>query len=330
MVTGHGDNWERFSSLYYNSIPSGTDRPEFTLASSGETGIVPVNKANVLIADFNNDGFQDMIINGYDGSKDLMRVYYQTRDGKFKPDTNKPLFSIKDGGINMGDIDGDGNMDVVIAGYKGSDTGDAYGSPVRIYENRPGDAGIPGNRPPSAPAFVRADYREGMLSVTWGDAADDITAPQALRYNLYVKNNATGRIWMMIPADAATGRIKVGTDLQTSLAASVRSYDLFLPPGDYTVGVQALDQAYAGGTFATVSGLFSGVSPADGTHRFVETRKNGVRVTSERTEAVKVINVKGDVVAQGVSNKLIPLLAGGFYIVRVAGQSFKIVMSYEL
>jgi beta-xylosidase len=326
MVTGHGDNWARFSSLYYNTIHPDTQQPEFTLASSEETGIVPLNKANILIADFNNDGLQDMIINGYDGSKDLMRVYYQNSSRKFNLDEKKTLFSIKDGGINMGDINGDGNMDVIIAGYKGSDTGNAYGSPVRIYENRPEEAGAPTNIPPSSPSFVQAAYRAGKLTVTWGDAADDITAVQALRYNLYVKNNATGRIWMMIPADVNTGRIKVGTDLQTSLSASVKKYDLTLPPGDYTVGVQALDQAYAGGTFATFSGLFTGISPESNQQNIlIEMQENGIKLISERTEAVKIINVKGEEVAKGISNQLIPLLTGGFYIVRMAGQSFKII-----
>jgi beta-xylosidase len=328
MVTGHGDNWERFSSVYYNTIHPDTRKPEFTLSPSGETGIVPVNKANILIADFNNDGLQDMILNGYDGSKDLTRVYYQNTGQKFDLDTKKPLFSTKDGGINMGDVDGDGNMDVIIAGYKGSDTGNAYGSPVRIYENRPEEAGIPGNQPPSAPAFVSAVYNAGKLVVAWGDASDDITAVQALRYNLYVKNNTTGRIWMMIPADVNTGRVKVGTDLQTSLSASVKEYGLTVPAGDYTIGVQALDQAYAGGAFATVSGLFTGMSPElKNGNRWIEVSKNGILVKSEFQEAVRIINVKGIEVANGITNTPLRFGRSGFYIVKVGGQSFKIIFN---
>ncbi|MDR1119370.1 MAG: family 43 glycosylhydrolase [Dysgonamonadaceae bacterium] len=326
MVTGHGDNWERFSSLYYNTIHLPTKLPEFTHHSSAATGIVPVNKANILAADFNHDGLQDMIINGYDGSKDLTRVYYQNVEQKFVQDEKKTIIATKDGGINMGDVNGDGNMDVIVAGYKGSDTGNAYGSPVRIYENRPEEAMLSNNLPPAPPAFVQAAYRAGKLVIRWGDASDDITAIQALRYNIYVKSNTTNWIWMMIPADIHTGRVKVGTDLQTSLSSAVKEYVLTLPPDDYTVGVQALDQSYAGGAFATFSDLFTGISsdPKE-SGRWVQTLEAGIRVRSECSEEVNVVNLRGEVLANAVTNTLIPLLEHGFYIVRVAGQSFKII-----
>lgn len=295
VVTGHGDNWARYTSIYYNTINPTTKLPEFTLKTSDQTGIVPVNKANLLFADYNNDGLQDLVVNGYDGSKDLMRVYYQNAQQKFILDNNRPLFSIKDGGINMGDVNGDGNMDVVIAGYKGSDTGDAYGSPVRIYENQPATT----NLPPSAPASVQANYENGQLIISWQAATDDISAQSALRYNLYVKSNTTGKIWMLIPADITTGRIKTGTDLQTSLSSQVNSYAITLPQDDYTVGVQALDQAYAGGLFITVSGFFetglSKITNNSATTAYVD-KAEVLNIKSEsHIQMIRIYNLSGQI-----------------------------------
>lgn len=325
VVTGHGDNWARYSSLYYNTIHPETKKAEFTLVSSENSGIAPINKTNILVADFNNDGRMDMIMNGYDGSKDLSRVYYQTENEKFVLDTNGPLFSIKDGGINMGDINGDGNMDVIIAGYKGSDTGEAYGSPVRIYENRPSEKGCLNNQPPSAPGSVHASYKDGKLKITWENATDDITSIQALRYNLFVKNNLTGETWMMIPADIQTGRIKVGTDLQTSLSSSVKEYIMNLPFADYTVGVQAIDQSYAGGKFK-VTDIATEIQTIEKSAIQVHVVNGGILVKSENQEHVDVLNVNGQRIATGVTNRIISVGTHGFYLVKIADAVFKIII----
>lgn len=325
VVTGHGDNWARYADVYYNTVDPGTSTPNFTFASSEQTGIAPINKTNILIADFNNDGRPDMIMNGYDGSKDLTRVYYQDEDQKFKLDNNKPLFAVNNGGINMGDINGDGNMDLILAGEKGSDTGDIYDTPVRIYENRPQDAGRPDNQVPSAPEFAKAVYKDDQLIITWGEASDDITSKQALRYNLFVKNNTTGKIWMMIPADIETGRIKVGTDLQTSLASTVKEYTMNIPAGDYTVGVQAIDQAYAGGKFTTASAA-TAIQTTQKKSVQIEILDKAILVKSETLDNVDVLNLNGQKIIAGIANKIIPIANHGFYLIKVAGAVFKVII----
>ena len=327
VVTGHGDNWARYASIYYNTINPATKLPEFTLHDSGASGLRPINKANLLVADFNNDGLQDIIMNGYDGSKDLTLVYYQKANNQFVLDTNRPLFPIKDGGINMGDVDGDGNLDVVIAGYKGSDSGDAYDTPVRIYKNQPEQAGIANNQAPSAPSFVNAEHKNGKLKITWGDASDDITATQALRYNIYVKNNATQEVYTMVPADITTGRIKVGTDIQTALSSSVKEYTLSVAPGSYTVGVQAIDQACAGGMFRVhAEGTSSCNSLKDEEPFKLEFTNQGIIIRSPSSEHVGVFNLLGKKVTETLTNTPITLSAHSVYIMKVKEQSFKVAM----
>lgn len=92
------------------------------------------------------------------------------------------------------------------------------------------------------------------LVIEWSDGSDKETATAALRYNLFVRNNKTGETYTMIPADIETGKLKVGNDLQTSLSSAVKSYRMTVfGEGEYTVGVQTLDQSYAGSPFKTAS-----------------------------------------------------------------------------
>ncbi|MBQ8423113.1 MAG: family 43 glycosylhydrolase [Coprobacter sp.] len=326
LVTGHGDNWARYSEIYYNTVNPATGLPEFTLADTDVTGLTPMNKANLLLADFNNDGTMDLVACAYDGTNNLTRVYYQNSNGKFTLDDAYPIISIQDGGINMGDVDGDNNMDVVVAGYKGSNTGDAYAAPVRIYENRPADAGIVSNTPPSAPQHVTAVERDGKLHISWEPSTDDISAPSALRYNICVKNNETGRVWSLIPADLETGRVKVGTDLQTTLSSAVSEYVMTVPSaGSYTIGVQALDQSYAGSAFTFYTGAFSGVKEAPvGAKKLIRT-DDGFMLSGGDNIPVGVFNIEGKLVYSGKTNTEMTIEAPGLYIVVSECDVFKYV-----
>jgi beta-xylosidase len=327
MITGTGANGYRMSSIYYNAINTEDNTQEFVANAVSPTGLATLNNGNVLIADFNNDGRMDMVLNGSNGSDEAVRVYYQNEQGKFIIHSGQPIFPIREGGIAMGDLNGDGNMDVVIAGYKNLYSVPAYDSPVRIYENRPAAANL--NLPPSAPAFVKAVGGNGKLTISWGAATDDRTASVALRYNLYVKNNQTGSLWTLIPADLATGRVKTGTDLQTSLSSFTKEYTLSIPEGsdiaDYTVGVQALDQSYAGGLFKT-TGVTSGNQPLTlGNSYTVQLLTGGIIVRSEYSGAVNIVNLNGQKIAQSYTNQFIPIAFPGIYIASVNGTNLKIV-----
>lgn len=74
-------------------------------------------------------------------------------------DTSYPIVPVnQDGGINMGDWDGDGNMDIIVGGYIGTRDANApacYSSPLRVYENKPEKNGLKGNTFPDAPATCR-------------------------------------------------------------------------------------------------------------------------------------------------------------------------------
>ncbi len=256
ISTGNGDNWVCLASTYINNI--GADgKPTYTYQSESQTGIKGVSRANVLGADLNSDGRMDLVVNGEpsDGDGFRTRIYYQQADGTFSVDATYPVVPVnQDGGIAMGDWNGDGNMDIIVGGYIGTRDSDepCYSSPLRVYENCPEQAGLTANTFPEAPASVTANYADGKIQITWTAGSDKESPKTALRYNLYVHNKTTGETFCLIPADRETGLLKTGSDLQTSLSSAVTSYSMTtLGDGDYIVGVQTLDQAFAGSRFTT-------------------------------------------------------------------------------
>lgn len=88
-----------------------------------------------------------------------------------------------------------------------------------------------------------------------------MTPVQALRYNIFVRNDATGKTFCIIPADISNGNLKVGTDLATTVSGMRKSFRI-RPFGDgtYTVGVQTLDQSFAPSAFTTAKIDVAGVS----------------------------------------------------------------------
>ena len=241
-----------------------------TFSDISQASVTGAFQGASALADLNADGRMDIVLNGEpgNGSGFRTRVYYQKENGTFALDTDYPLLPVNaDGGINMGDADGDGNMDFIIGGWVGTyevAPGATYNSPLRVYENHPEVAGIPGNTFPEPPTEVSAVVVGDSLTVTWTEGSDQESAVEALRYNLFVRNDNSGELYTLLPADTHSGRLYVGTDLQTSLSSAIHSYTIKrFGTGDYTVGVQTLDQAYAPSRFAVTTTQGTGVDGAN-------------------------------------------------------------------
>ena len=329
---GNGENWAVLTSVFINS-PEDPGRI-YTCVDQAKTGLPGASRANPLIVDLNADGRMDIVLNGEgsDSSGFRTRLFYQKVDGSFVLDGAYPVVAVnQDGGINMGDYDGDGNMDLIVGGYVGNNDGrECYSAPLRVYRNSPETAGIPGNVRPEAPTDIDVTCSEGMLTITWSEGTDKESPAESLRYNLFVCNNTTGEIYTMIPADIYTGRLKVGTDLQTSLSSKVRSYTIkAFGDGDYTVGVQTLDQAYAPSKFRTADIAVdpSGVGEAT-PHDTPRISVNGyeVAVHGQTMELIEVFSSDGRLVAHGATGDWLSLPGHGVYVVASPSLRAKLIL----
>ncbi len=330
---GNGNDWVCLSSLFY-SLGDGNPLA-FEYIGEGDSGILGASRANPLVADFNADGKMDIIVNGEpsDGSGFRNRIYYQDGDGKFRLDTSYPIVPVnQDGGINMGDWNGDGNMDVIAGGYVGTyDTtpDEYYASPLRVYENSPESCGLRGNTIPEAPGRVTAGIEGDTITVAWTPGSDTETAETALRYNIFVRNETTGETFSLIPVDIETGKLKVGTDLQVSLSSKTSSYSMSaLGDGEYTVGVQTLDQSYAGSPFSTckLQAVGTGADGPDVCRLRIVPDSGGVVVKGETGQRVRIFNTEGQIIAIGTTNERILLPGHGLFIVNSGGITSKILM----
>ena len=87
----------------------------FTNIASTTTGLEDVGYSALKFADFNNDGWLDIILTGQDAvNTRVAYIYENDKDGTF---TQRFSFDgVRDGGIAIGDIDNDGDLDFYYAG----------------------------------------------------------------------------------------------------------------------------------------------------------------------------------------------------------------------
>ncbi|MDD5066658.1 MAG: FG-GAP-like repeat-containing protein [bacterium] len=75
---------------------------------------------NIAIGDFNNDGDLDLAVSGYDGTSRYLNIYTNNGHGSYALCENlNPGLRYSD--LVAGDIDRDGDLDLIAAGFDGSD-----------------------------------------------------------------------------------------------------------------------------------------------------------------------------------------------------------------
>ncbi len=124
VITGEDSNLNPSATVYLGDGTGG-----FTEAGAGLTGVAYV-KSNPL-GDINGDGHLDLVMTGSDGSNPTATVYLGDGTGGFT-EAGAGLTGVTNSFASLGDIDGDGDLDLVV-------TGDDFlfgGPSARLYVNR--------------------------------------------------------------------------------------------------------------------------------------------------------------------------------------------------
>ncbi|MFK7771684.1 MAG: T9SS type A sorting domain-containing protein [Saprospiraceae bacterium] len=115
LVTGTslGGNFDPISTLYKND--GNGSFTEFTGSS-----FIGVNISTVDFADIDSDGDNDVLITGSSSNGLSTYLYKNDGDGNFTLNQNTGLVKVIFGDSSFGDVDLDGDLDLIIAGRKGA------------------------------------------------------------------------------------------------------------------------------------------------------------------------------------------------------------------
>jgi len=250
--TGDPENAQPSATLYENE-GDGTFSPM-------DAGLTGVSAGAAAFGDFDDDGDPDLVITGNEGGfsaenlpVNSARIYENEGDGSFTP-LNAGIEGVTVGSVDWGDVDGDGDLDLVLTGNVGGfGTLNPFCPPVcnppepsiRIYENENGsfselDAGISEGVALGASRFGDIDDDGDLdLAVIGGQGSIDDPAPYAAIYEndgsgTFVPLNApvtdvAGRsmAWADVNGDASLDLIVAGIE-----ADSVQRTRLYLNDGD--------------------------------------------------------------------------------------------------
>ena len=215
-----------------------------------ETQLYPLSGANVRLAslaDFNGDGWIDFVARGWNGdwhtaissSTGSYDGYYITEDIPDAEDNTDPI-RIKEAYMAHGDLNNDGLLDLFT-----QENCDRLSWTINTTEP---DYGI---QIPGAPEDVKAEYNSDtkQLTVTWAESYTPDTESKAF-YNLYLKNKATGKTFMIAPANPENGKQLTYTAFSGYVNPTSYTFE-GVEEGNYTVGVQAVTYSWQASEFST-------------------------------------------------------------------------------
>ena len=129
---------------------------------------------------------------------------------------------------------------------------------------------------------------------------DDVTPSAALRYNFYLREKGSDKIFMTVPADLQTGFVRVGKISGELIRCS---YQMNIKAaGEYEWGVQAIDNGNKGGIFATSTLKVEEVSGTDAISKNEDIRMWNVGASLyyaiEGAGELTLFNTNGGIVSQ--------------------------------
>lgn len=198
-------------------------------------------------ADYDSDGDVDLLVTGtFIGDVEIegKSEIFANDGGTFAPldvVLPAPIGSIGRGGaFTWFDLDGDGDLDYLIAGaFFVPDGNGLVEAKLRLFQNA--SAGL--NAPPESPDGLRSEPAAEGIALAWNPASDDHTPSAQLTYDL--------ELWR----DGVPVTLPERLPEPGNVSAATRWTIANLPDGDYTWRVRAVDSAFAGGVAA--EGAFS-------------------------------------------------------------------------
>lgn len=203
-----------------------------------------LHHASVQWGDFDGDGDYDLLLNGYRDNVTPSLQIFLNEDGNFKALTGlAPVpagvgASQNGGSAEWADLDGDGDLDILIGGTDGA----------AIYRNNLN----PPNLQPSAPTALRVRQLGNRVVLEWDPPTDGPT--MGLTYNLRMGSVSKKDNYVPCLADPVSGKRWVTRRGNAEHRHEMTIYGL--PPGRYFWSVQSIGPNYVGSAFAPETSTF--------------------------------------------------------------------------
>ena len=328
------DGWGGRALLYTND---GTGK-NWTMIEE-DVNYMTGRAGNVAFGDINNDGCTDLFTSGWPGPVGLF-----LGDGTATYTDGTEAFPAvaycRGGDVVFVDINNDGVMELHAYGYRdGGNEGPTIqekndkGEVINEYPNPDWPfiqnptwpnyityvTGVAANQAPAVPTSFTATQNGSDVVLAWTAPADDTTPSAALRYNVYAKNKATGAVFCLTPADLATGFVRVN---RTATLLNTTTYTFKgMNVNEYDFGVQAVDNGFRGGLFASTNGdnsvesVKSATVAAYALNGVINIMNGGVEAAAYNVYAVNGAQVAAGTVAAAAQVEV--ALNAGIYVVEV-------------
>jgi hypothetical protein len=139
---------------------------------------IQVELSSIALGDIDNDGDLDFIVTGSAGGVKRLDKYINNGIGGFMPQTNFGT-GVYYSSIALGDIDNDGDLDLIVSGYDGSSQ--------RLY--RYFNLEVTNNNSPTTPTGLTTINQGGYWQFKWNASSDDHTPVNMLRYKVAYGTN---------------------------------------------------------------------------------------------------------------------------------------------
>ena len=129
-----------------------------SFSDSGVDNLTGVSVSSAAWGDYDNDGYIDILLAGWDGSGTIAKIHHNNGDGSFSDSGVDNLTGVRLGSAAWGDYDNDGYLDILLTGFNS-------GTIAKIYRNN-GDGSF---------SDSGVDNLTGVdnSSAAWGDYDND-------------------------------------------------------------------------------------------------------------------------------------------------------------
>jgi len=304
-IVDSGMHWP-FGALYINQGAG-------AFSYIADSGLIGENSMSAAYGDINYSGFNSIAATGWmsnNGAQEGM-FFYNSGNNTFSITNFQAGLAVKNASALLVDLNNDGALDIVTVGD--------HAGGIGLNNKTQGT-----NAAPSMPSGLAVQQNGNQYTLTWNKSTDDKTPQNAIRYNIYAKSS-DGKVFSFVPANIATGNIKVAGIVPYITATS---HTLTLPAGSYEFGVQAVDQAFMSSAFSKVGGTGIETQAIDAVDVIAA---NGELVINNNTSAAvafEIVAPNGQILQKGncaaLSSGKYPV-AQGVYLVKVTGANASVV-----